>query len=96
MPYTAEEQICLNEARTKIVPCDSPEARSNLALPGAVLEDDVAIKYGLMKGKAGAANKADDAAAEDEELTVETTDKKAMGAPAANKAVTGADNKAKK
>ena len=95
MPYTAEEQICLNEARTKIVPCDSPEARSNLALPGAVLEDDVAIKYGLMKGKAGAA-KSDEQAAEDEELTVETTDKKAMGAPAANKAVTGADNKAKK
>ena len=90
MSYTAEEQICLNEARTRIVPCDSPEARSNLALPGAVLEDDVAIKYGLMKGKAKAQP---DEAAEDEELTVETTDKKAIGAPAENKAKAGSANK---
>jgi len=51
MPYVAQYQLCLNEARDKIVPCDSPEARSNLALPGAEIPDDVAQKYGLT-GKA--------------------------------------------
>lgn len=47
MTYIAQEQLCLNADRSKIVPCDSPEAAMNLALPGDELEDDVAEKYGL-------------------------------------------------
>ena len=82
MPYTANEQICLNEARDKIVPCDSPEARANLALPGAELADDVAEKYGLIKpsGKKPAV-------AEDVDATVEP-EKKAVDTAPQNKAVT--------
>lgn len=98
MPYVAQEQICLDEKREKIVPCDSPEARSNLALPGVELPDDVAIKYGLMKGKPSAKAEAapDEADDADEELTVETTDEKAVGAPPANKAMGAAPQSKKK
>lgn len=47
MPYVTDTQLCLNEDRSKIVPCDSPEAYVNLALPGAELSDEVAAQYGL-------------------------------------------------
>lgn len=79
MPYIADAQICLNEARDKIVPCDSPEARSNLALPGAELDDETAAKYGLVAAPAPAAP--------------DETEEKALPAPPANKAVAGAQNK---
>ena len=84
MPYKAEAQICLNEARDKIVPCDSPEARANLALPGAELADDVAEKYGLIKpsGKKPAV-------AEDVDAPAPATEpeKKAVNAAPQNKAI---------
>lgn len=96
MPYTATEQICLDEKREKIVPCDSSEARSNLALPGVEIADDVAIKYGLMKGKPSAKVEAAPDEADDAELTVETTDEKAVGAPPANKAMGAAPQSKKK
>jgi len=68
MPYVAQYQLCLNEARDKIVPCDSPEARSNLALPGAEIPDDVAQKYGLT-GKAKDAPAEPEVPAEEKAVT---------------------------
>lgn len=47
MTYIAQEQLCLNADRSKIVPCDSPDAAMNLALPGQEVPDDLAAKYGL-------------------------------------------------
>lgn len=82
MPYIADAQICLNEARDKIVPCDSPEAYVNLALPGWELADEVAEKYGLSAAPASAAG---DDKKEPEEKTV--------SAAPANKAVAASSNK---
>jgi hypothetical protein len=84
MTYVAQEQICLNEARTKIVPCDSPEARSNLALPGAELDDAVAEKYGLIAPAAAGKSSTKEADGEEE---------KAQAAPPENKAKAGSAKK---
>jgi enoyl-CoA hydratase/carnithine racemase len=75
MTYTAQEHICLNEARTKIVPCDSPEAAMTLALPGVAITDEQAEQYGLVKKSADKEEKAEAAAPEN----------KAVAAPPANK-----------
>lgn len=83
MTYIADAQICVNEARDKIVPCDSPEARYNLALPGVELPDDVAAKYGLT-GKAKAAP------------VEEEPEEKAVAEVPANKAVISSANKGRK
>jgi hypothetical protein len=51
MTYTAQKQLCLNADRTRIVPCDSPDAAMTLALPGVELPDEVAKQYGLLEDK---------------------------------------------
>lgn len=81
MPYIADSQICVNAARDKVVPCDSPEARYNLALPGWEVADEVAEQYGL--------SSATPAPVEDEPAP----EKKAVSAAPANKAVAASSNK---
>ena len=97
MAYIAQEQICLDEGRTKVVPCDSPEARSNLAVPGAEVSDEDCRKYGV-----GGAKAAKPAVADEEEDEAQATDaptpvqeKTVSGAPA-NKAVGFAPDTKKK
>lgn len=88
MTYIADAQICLDEARTKIVPCDSPEARYNLALPGIELSDEVAQKYGLTGKKAVGY-------APDEAQSPDVEEEKAVAEVPANKAVISSANKGK-
>lgn len=108
MSYTATEQICVDEKRENVVPCDSPEARSNLALPGAVVSDEDVKKYGLLKGgqveavadeeEAPAPEPDVDEVVEEAEPAPVEPDKeivfgKAQAAPPANKAKNGGANK---
>ena len=101
MPYIADGQICLDEARKMVVPCDSPEARSNLALPGALVSDEDVKKYGIGGLAKAPAPEAEPAVAdEDEEEDAEAKtdapspvqEKTVQSAPA-NKAKNGSANK---
>ena len=109
MPYVAEEQICVNEKRDKVVPCDSPEAYNTLALPGVVVPDEDVKKYGLLKGgqvKAVAGEEPAAPAEPDVDEVVEEAEAepeaepdkeivfgKAQSAPPQNKAKSGSGNK---
>ena len=96
MAYIAQEQICLDEGRTKVVPCDSPEARSNLAIPGMEVSDEDCKKYGVGGAKAAksvAADEEDEPTATDAPTPVQ--EKTVSGAPA-NKAVGVAPDTKKK
>lgn len=83
-PYVATERLCLDEAREKVVPCESEAARWLLAGEGAEVSAEDAARYGLkQRGPAASIEKAD-----------ADTPPEAPEAPARTKAVKPAEDKA--